>query len=77
MQSQALESLSHAHWLEKRYTEPGVVLPKTLYWDLLLSQLWVSEGSLQRTFLENGLPGMITSGFLGQTIILGLRLVRL
>lgn len=55
----------------------GVVLPKTLCWDLLLSQLWVSEGSLQRTFLENGLPGMITSGFLGQTIILGLRLVRL
>ena len=52
-------------------------MPKTLYQDLWLSHLWVSGGSPQKTFLENRLPGITTSGFLGQNIILGLRLARL
>lgn len=52
-------------------------MPKTLCRDLLQSQAWVSGGSPQRTFLENSFPYIITSGFLGQTIILGLRLARL
>lgn len=38
---------------------------------------WVSGGGPQRTPLENSLPCIITSGFLGQTIItLGSRLAR-
>lgn len=47
----------------------GLALPKTLCRDLLLSQPGVGGGNPQRTFLEDSLPCIIRSGFLGQTQI--------